>query len=94
MDKVKKPELKELMPKVAQMVAERRVDWGAAHVKDCVTRGMRGEANQFYAFESGRIVGTPFDGRADLDDIVKLGAMLEGAAFVAMRPPGASNGQN
>jgi hypothetical protein len=95
MDRVKKPGLKELMPKVASMVAGRRSDWGDAHVTDCVTRGMRGEANQFYAFEAGRIVGTPFDNRADLDEMIKLGAMLDSAAFMAMRPPvGGGNGQN
>lgn len=95
MDKVKKQDLKHLMPGVARMVQERRAEWGDAHVTDCVNRGMRGEANQFYAFENGRIVGTAFDGRADLDDIVKMGAMLQGAVFVVMRiPEGAGHGKD
>lgn len=90
----KKPTMKELMPKVAEMVAERRRDWGDAHVTDAVTRGMRGERNCFYAFENGRIVGTPFDHRFDLDAIAKMGAMLEGAAFMVMRQPeGVRDGQ-
>ncbi|TAK97057.1 MAG: hypothetical protein EPO09_04940 [Aquabacterium sp.] len=95
MDKVKKQDLKHLMPGVARMVRERRSEWGDAHVTDCVNRGMRGEPNQFYAFENGHIVGTAFDGRADLDDLVKSSAMLQGAVFMVMRiPDGVTNGKN
>lgn len=86
MDK-KGPSLKELMPKVASMVAERRRDWGDAHVTDAVNRGMKGEANCFYAFEGGRIVGTAFTGGVDLDHLAKVGAMLAGSAYMVMREP-------
>lgn len=86
MDK-KGPSLKELMPKVASMVAERRRDWGDAHVTDAVNRGMKGEANCFYAFEAGRIVGTPFVGDVNFDHLAKVSAMLQGSAFMVMREP-------
>lgn len=82
-----KAKLKDLMPKVAQIVSERRKQWGDAHVTDAVTRGMAGERNCFYAFENGRIVGTAFDCHADLEHLAKFGALFEGSAFVAMREP-------
>lgn len=85
-DPVPKKSLKELMPKVANMVAERRRLWGDAHVTDAVNRGMRGERNCFYAFEGGRVVGTPFDAELGFDAFAKLAAST-GGAYMTMREP-------
>lgn len=46
-------EIKRFMPEVYGVIRER----GAY---DLVRRGLRGEANCFYALEGGRVVGTPF----------------------------------
>lgn len=94
-DQAPKKPLKELMPKVAAMVAEKRRLWGDAHVTDVVNRGMKGERNCFYAFEAGHIVGAPFDAEFGFDYFAKLGAAVEGAAYMTMREPkpGQTGGQ-
>jgi len=51
--------IKRNMPEVYAMIKAKAVDIGNdafAHVR----AGLRGEANRFYAFERGHVVGTPF----------------------------------
>lgn len=79
-------ELKTRMPTVAKIVDERRNQWGAAHVNQCIKAGMKGEPNRFFAIEAGHVVGTPFDAACDLHHAAKL-AVLVGGAFVAMQEP-------
>ena len=40
---------------------KRRADEGSTSAFEMVRRGLRGEANCFYACEGGRVVGTPFN---------------------------------
>lgn len=51
--------LKRRMPKVYEAI-HRRVATHGTDVFALVRRGMRGDPNCFYAFESGNVVGTPF----------------------------------
>ncbi|MBO9647377.1 MAG: hypothetical protein J7605_02620 [Variovorax sp.] len=55
-------DLRTQMPKVAQMIERRRLDWGKDYVNGCIRRGMAGEGNCFFASEAGHSVGTPFTG--------------------------------
>jgi len=52
--------LPKAMPAVAQLVAERRVEYGAAHVSECWQRGMAGEPGWFFAREGPIAIGTPW----------------------------------
>lgn len=90
--------LAEEMPKTAAYVAERRAEWGDAHVKNMVGRAMkRGERNCFWAVECikpatateaahYRVVGQPFD---KANDDGKLAALAQefGTVFVGMMQP-------
>lgn len=80
-----RPKMRDLMPKVAAMIDQRRHEWGKPHVDACITAGMGGQPDQFFACEGGQIVGTPF-GHADLDQAAKM-AILVGGAFMAMPAP-------
>lgn len=52
-------EIKHHMPETYASIKAKAESVGSdAYVM--VRRGLRGEANQFYAFEGGRVVGTPF----------------------------------
>ena len=52
-------EIKQYMPETYKSIkAKSEVIGNDAYV--LVRRGLRGEANCFYAFEAGRVVGTPF----------------------------------
>lgn len=53
-------EIKRFMPETYKAIKTKAADIGnEAFV--LVRRGLRGEPNQFYAFEAGRVVGTPFN---------------------------------
>lgn len=53
-------EIKTYMPETYKSIKEKSKKIGnQAFV--LVRRGLRGDANCFYAFESGRVVGTPFN---------------------------------
>lgn len=57
--KAKIDEIKRFMPETyASIKAKASAIGNEAFVQ--VRRGLRGEANCFYAFEQGRVVGTPF----------------------------------
>lgn len=52
-------EIKTHMPAVYQSIQDKAEDIGKL-AYSLVRRGVRGEPNCFYAFERGRVVGTPF----------------------------------
>lgn len=89
--------LKDELPMTAEYVAEKRKEWGDAHVTAMVKAGMRGERNCFFTFEQigpdqYRTIGTPFDWgiteSALIGNCLMLGLKLAGF----MRPPvGAKN---
>lgn len=90
--------LAEEMPLTAAYVAERRAQWGDAHVKNMVGRAMkRGERNCFWAVECTqpatpgeaahyRVVGAPFDA-APQDDQLRALAAEFGQVFMGMMQP-------
>lgn len=54
-------EIKRYMPEVYQSIqAHAAPSELGSEAFALVRRGLRGEANCFYAFEAGRVVGTPF----------------------------------
>lgn len=91
-------DLRQLMPKVAEIVNEKRTELGKGYVNAMIKRGMAGEPNCFYACEGGRIIGTPFSIDKAFDQFQLSGMALKGAAFVAIQTPsgklGAGNGKN
>jgi hypothetical protein len=84
MDKENKGSLKEMMPMVAELVRRQRLEHGDAWVTEMVNRGMRGEAGCFYAFERGRVVGTPFHPAFYMEELAKTTASI-GGVFMVMR---------
>lgn len=48
------------MPETADFVDRKRVEWGRAHVDDCLKRALAGEPGYFYAIEGGHVMGTPW----------------------------------
>jgi hypothetical protein len=59
--------LPKAMPKVAQLLAEKRVSMGAAHVQECWKRGVLNcEPGWFFAREAGLSVGVPWGDLAAL----------------------------
>lgn len=58
--------VRQAMPKVAELVAARRREMGAAHVLECQRRGMAGEPGWFFAREGPLAVGTPWPEIVDL----------------------------
>ena len=51
-----------------------------------VRRGLRGEANCFYAIEGGHVVGTPFAEDVGIMDDVRRWMVSFGASFVIIWP--------
>lgn len=80
-----KVDLRRHMPETAKWVADRRMEFGKAHVDDCLRRALKGEAGCFYAIERGQFLGTPFPAAhpiaKDQDLVVMVGASF--AAFIA-----------
>lgn len=52
-------DIKRLMPETYKTIQAKAAVMGNL-AYELVRRGLRGEANCFYAFEAGRVVGTPF----------------------------------
>ncbi len=76
---------RDAMPGVWAQLGEYRRLYGDAHVSECIKRGMAGEPDWFYAFEAGRVVGTPFT--ADVvQRNVRLAVALGGRFAVVIRP--------
>ena len=52
-------EIKQFMPETYRHIREKSAEIGNVAF-ELVRKSLRGEANCFYAFEAGRVVGTPF----------------------------------
>ena len=75
-------EIKRFMPETYKHIGEKAAEIGNLAF-ELVRRGLRGEANCFYAFEGGRVVGTPFTPGPLPDHVARL--MIEfGGAFVCI----------
>lgn len=75
------------MPNVAAVLEEQRQAFGAAHVDDCIVRGLDGQPGFFYAIEGGHVVGTPFFGDATLLQALALQILFGRSFTVVIRPP-------
>lgn len=86
------PDMRDLMPLTAAQINDWRLRFGAAHVNDCIRRGIRGERNAFYAVEAGHFLGTPFNWGERMVYAVSM-SILSGAPFVAgiMDPDGVAD---
>lgn len=83
--------IKAFMPKVYGAIKAKAEELGP-DAYSLVRRGARGEADCFYAFEGGRVVGTPFCQSVTADVAV---LMVEfGVGFVCMWPSSAGKGGN
>lgn len=58
--------VRQAMPRVARLVAEKRAELGAEYVVECQKRGMAGEPGWFFAREGPLAVGTPWPEIVDL----------------------------
>lgn len=74
--------LRDAMPGVARIVADKRAQMGAAHVTECQRRGMAGEPGWFFAREGPLAIGTPWP---EVVDLVTWTAMPR-QAVVCLRP--------
>lgn len=81
------PRPRDVMPEVWKQLGEYRRQYGDAHVRHCVEQGMAGEPDWFYAFEAGRVVGTPFTADVVARRCVELAVALGGRFAVVIRPP-------
>lgn len=57
--------IRQCMPRVARLVADKRAEFGAEHVVECQRRGMAGEPGWFFAREGALAVGTPWTAEQD-----------------------------
>lgn len=83
--------VKNEMKKTARYVAEKRQEWGEAHVKDMQRRAMRGERGCFYAVEkvapdTYKTFGTPFDWSGPDTELLSR-CMVLGIEFAGMMQP-------
>ena len=75
-------EIKQFMPETYKAIKAKSAEIGNVAF-ELVRRGLRGEVNCFYAFEGGRVMGTPFATGPLPDHIARL--MVEfGCAFVCI----------
>ena len=86
-EQASRPGPRDVMPNVARLVDAKRAEYGPAHVRECITRAMRGEPGWFYAFEGGMVQGTPFEGDSVTMDALRLSVSLGGRWAMVMRPP-------
>lgn len=82
-------DLRAAMPTVASLVDERRQRDGVQWVNGCIKRAMAGEPNQFYAFEGGQVLGTPFTPDFDpvIDSCIRMSIAWGGKYAMVMRNP-------
>lgn len=77
-------EIKRHMPETYKSIQAKAAELGN-QAYELVRRGLRGEANCFYAFEGGRVVGTSFNLSGIHDEVARL--MVQwGAASVCIFP--------
>ncbi len=93
-------EIKAHMPEVYKGIQDKAAEMGKS-AYSLVRRGLRGEANCFYAFEAGRVVGAPFTGKnldgTNIQDEVARYLVQFGATHVVIfgnSTQGESNGAN
>jgi hypothetical protein len=79
---VQRKDLRLTMPKTAKWVDERRAEYGAAFVNDCLKRAIGGEPGLFYALEGGQVTGTPFPWDSALGEW-QAQAIVAGLTFAA-----------
>ncbi|WP_183025659.1 hypothetical protein [Variovorax sp. UMC13] len=84
----KQPGMRERMPDTAQWIDARRLEWGKAHVDDCLRRAtVDKEPGHFYAIERGHVAGTPFAADHEVAELQRY-AVLHACTFAAfMREP-------
>lgn len=77
--------IRQAMPKVAALVAEKRKQWGDAHVTLCQVKGLAGHPGWFFAREGPVAVGTPWDD----PELANFAAanVTTGQAVLVMRTP-------
>jgi hypothetical protein len=75
-------DIKRFMPATYQAIQDKAAEIGNVAF-ELVRRGLRGEANCFYAFEAGRVVGTPFAAGPMPDHVAALMVRF-GCAFVCI----------
>lgn len=88
-------DLRTQMPNVARLVDERRKQDGVEWVNETIRRAIKGEPNQFYAFEAGHVLGTPFSVDFEggvFDGWVKASMAWGGKFAMVMRNREASGG--
>lgn len=75
-------DIKRFMPETYAAIQQRAYEIGNdAFVQ--VRKGLRGEPNCFYAFERGRVMGTPFS-VTDIMDVVAVNMVRFGCAHVCI----------
>jgi hypothetical protein len=82
--------IREQMPETYKAIQAKAVERSDAY--GLVRRGLRGEANCFWACERGHVVGTPFAGHEIERDVAHLMVQF-GATFVCLWGA-AANGAN
>lgn len=84
--------IRQAMPKVAELMADKRTEVGDAHCVTCQQRGMAGEPGWFYAWESGLSIGTPWPEALEVLALVDPRNEIRTKAVVALRPVGKTDG--
>ena len=85
-------DLRTAMPTVARLVDERRQRDGVEWVNACIKRAMAGQPDNFYAFENGRVLGTPFTSDPVSEKCVRMSIAYGGKFAMVMRNPEPSGG--
>ena len=80
------------MPGLAKLMAEKRREFGAAHVSACWNRGViKGEPGWLFAREAALSVGTPPAGDADVLALA-FSDLYATQAFLYMKTPEVADG--
>lgn len=81
------------MPKVSQLIVDRRKEVGAEHLATCWAKGMAGEPGWFFAKEGPLAIGTPDKLCQGIyeDVMVSAGPAAVGSAFLYTREPNKCN---
>ena len=86
------PRYRDLMPKVWEEIGRLKVQFGSAHVAECIRRGTAGEPDWFYAFEGGHVVGTPFTADKRLAEWILVAVTMGSRHCCVMRPAAVKDG--
>ncbi|MEI6599850.1 MAG: hypothetical protein WCN21_05220 [Comamonadaceae bacterium] len=84
-------EIKASMPEVHRSIQEKAAAIGKS-AYSLARRGLRGEANCFYAFERGRVVGTPFNEGDIMAEIARYMVQFGCTHIVVWSQEGVTNG--